>query len=110
MYNLPPKSEFNNYCSIEVFIFVGKRKYKGMYSFHFKNWYKSGYHYESTKLENISGWSEIPKNKKQYKQYKENILNYLKRDNLTISEKQILDYYNSGISSSQLYHELLELL
>lgn len=44
-----------------------------------------------------------------YEKWKANVLNRTKGLHVGLTEKELLDYYNSGVTSSQVYHEQLEL-
>jgi len=55
---MPKPSEKNRYFSEKLMLLVGKRKYKGVYSFHFKRFYKDGFHTENYifEIDKVDGW------------------------------------------------------
>lgn len=52
------KSDRNNNFSAPLLLLIGKRKYKGSYSFHFGWFYKDGFHTENYifDISQVSGW------------------------------------------------------
>ena len=55
---MPKPSKKNPNFSDNLMLLVGKRKYKGVFSFHFNRFYKSGFHVENYifEIEKVNGW------------------------------------------------------
>ena len=55
---MPKPSEKNPNFSDKLMLLVGKRKYKGVFSFHFNRFYKDGFHIENYifEIEKVNGW------------------------------------------------------
>ena len=55
---LPPRSTKLMYFSPPLLLLVGKRKYRGCYSFYHKRFYKDGFHTENYSFETdkVNGW------------------------------------------------------
>ena len=58
---LPPRSEGLKYFSIPIMILIGKRKYKGSYSYHHNKFYKNGFDldYYGWDIEKVNGWKAL---------------------------------------------------
>lgn len=55
---MPQPSEKNKNFSEKLMLLVGKRKYKGVFSFHFNQFYKDGFHVENYifPIDKVDGW------------------------------------------------------
>ena len=55
---MPKPSEKNKYFSEKLMLLVGKRKYKGVFNFHFNRFYKDGFHTENYifEIDKVDGW------------------------------------------------------
>ena len=55
---MPKPSEKNKNFSEKLMLLVGKRKYKGVFSFHFNRFYKDGFHIDNYifEIDKVDGW------------------------------------------------------